>query len=97
MLPGGATAVVDSMHIALMVDPGNDDGAPSSTAEGVGFANGTDGDFALAMGSLLNAGIAVGSAIGQPKSPPALRSSNNPPNRTPAEACTLTTHPPPEG
>jgi hypothetical protein len=58
---GGATAVFDSMHIALMVDPGNDDGSPSATEDGVGFSNGTCGDFALATGKLLNAGIAVGS------------------------------------
>jgi hypothetical protein len=35
----------------------------------VGFANGTGGDFALATGTLLNAGIVVGSAIGQPEKP----------------------------
>ena len=58
---GGATAVFDSMHIALMVDPGNDDGLPSATEEGVGFSNGTCGDFTLATGTLLNAGIVVGS------------------------------------
>lgn len=57
---GGAT-VFDSMHIALMVDPGNNDGSPTATEQGVGFSNGTSGDFALATGTLLNAGIVVGS------------------------------------
>ena len=48
---GGATAVFDSMNIALMVDRGNNDGTPSSTEQGIGFSNGTYGDFALATGS----------------------------------------------
>jgi hypothetical protein len=34
---------------------------PSATEDGVGFSNGTCGDFALATGTLLNAGIVVGS------------------------------------
>ena len=55
------TTVFDSMHIALMVDPGNDDGTPSSTEQGIGFSNGTHGDFALANGTLKSAGIVVGS------------------------------------
>jgi hypothetical protein len=40
-----------TMNIALMVDRGNNDGAPSSTADdGVTFANGTSGDIMLAKG-----------------------------------------------
>jgi len=58
---GGATAVFDSMNIALMVDRGNDDGTPSSTEQGIGFSNGTCGDFALATGTLKSADIVVGS------------------------------------
>jgi hypothetical protein len=57
---GGATAVFDSMHIALMIDPGNNDGSPSATEDGVGVSHGTCGDVALATGTLLNAGIVVG-------------------------------------
>jgi len=45
----------DTMNIALMVDRGNNDGAPSSTLSGgVTFANGTQGDFALATGTLVS-------------------------------------------
>jgi hypothetical protein len=57
--PGGAAAF-DTMHIALMVDPGNDDGSPSATQQRVGFSNGTDGDFALATGTLRTATIVQG-------------------------------------
>jgi hypothetical protein len=57
----GGGAVFDSMNIALMVDRGDDDGTPSATEQGVGFSNGTHGDFALATGVLKSAGIVVGS------------------------------------
>jgi hypothetical protein len=50
--------IINSMNIALMVDPGNNDGAPSSAqAGGASFANGTGGDFALATGSLVSASL----------------------------------------
>jgi hypothetical protein len=49
-----------SMHIALMVDRGNDDGALSSTESGgVTFANSTRGDYALATGTLSSASLGV--------------------------------------
>jgi hypothetical protein len=48
--PGGANGF-DTLDIALMVDPGNDDGTPGATEEGIGFSNGTCGDFALATGT----------------------------------------------
>lgn len=51
----GAGTTFSSLHVALMVDPGNDDGMPSATEDGVGFANGTGGDFALATGTLVSA------------------------------------------
>jgi PEP-CTERM motif len=48
-----------SLDIALMADPGNNDGASSSTPSGLSFANtgatGAADDFALATGSLLSA------------------------------------------
>ena len=48
-----------SLDIALMADPGNNDGASSSTAAGLSFANtgatGAADDFALASGSLMSA------------------------------------------
>ena len=48
-----------SLDIALMADPGNNDGALSSTPSGLSFANtgatGAADDFALATGSLLSA------------------------------------------
>jgi hypothetical protein len=49
-----------TMHIALMVDRGNNDGAPSSTEfGGTSFANGTRGDYALATGTLSSATLQV--------------------------------------
>jgi hypothetical protein len=60
----GATTF-NSMNIALMVDRGNNDGAPSSTEfGGTTFANGTHGDYALATGTLVSAGIDVDPATG---------------------------------
>lgn len=59
--PGGAVSF-DTMHIALMVDPGNNDGAPSSTQQGVGFSNGTNGDFTVADGELINATVTFDAA-----------------------------------
>src|ERR1700733_943744 len=48
-----------SLDIALMADPGNNDGASSSTPSGLSFANtgatGAADDFVLATGSLLSA------------------------------------------
>jgi PEP-CTERM motif len=48
-----------SLDIALMADPGNNDGASSSTPSGLSFANtgatGAADDFALATGSLVAA------------------------------------------
>jgi hypothetical protein len=48
-----------SLSIALMADPGNNDGASSSTPSGLSFANtgatGAADDFVLATGSLLSA------------------------------------------
>jgi hypothetical protein len=56
---GGVTSF-SSMHIALMVDPRNNDGSLSSTdSGGVGFANGTRGDYALATGKLSSASLGV--------------------------------------
>jgi hypothetical protein len=56
---GGVTSF-NSMHIALMVDQGNNDGALSSTElGGVGFANGTCDDHALATGTLSSATLGV--------------------------------------
>ncbi len=53
----GATGLsFDTMTIKLMVDAGNDDGVPSSTLDdGLGFSNGTAGDYALATGTLVSA------------------------------------------
>ena len=50
--------VFDTLNVALMVDPGNNDGTPSATAGGLTFANGTPGDYALARGSLVSAALA---------------------------------------
>jgi hypothetical protein len=48
-----------SLDIALMADPGNNDGASSSTPSGLSFANagatGAADDFVLATGSLISA------------------------------------------
>ena len=56
----GATGrVFDKLDIALMVDPHNNDGALSATPTGVGFANGTGGDYALATGHLVSATMSV--------------------------------------
>lgn len=53
----------DTMHIALMVDPGNNDGAPRSTiSDGAIFDNGTSGDIALATGTLVSANIVTDSS-----------------------------------
>ena len=58
--PGaGGAAAFDTMNIALMVDRNNNDGTPSATEQGVGFANGTHGDFALAKGTLFEANLLV--------------------------------------
>ena len=59
--PGGVVTF-DTMHIALMVDRGNNDGAPSSTVGGgATFANGTIGDVKLLTGTLVSAGITTDS------------------------------------
>ena len=49
--------VFDTLNVTLMVDPGNNDGAPSATVDGFTFANGTPGDYALARGSLVSAAL----------------------------------------
>lgn len=49
----------NTMDIALMVDHGADDGVPSSTQAGIGFENGTDGDFALLHGTLVSATLDI--------------------------------------
>jgi len=49
--------VFDTLNVALMVDPGNNDGAASATLGGLTFANGTPGDYALARGSLVSAAL----------------------------------------
>jgi hypothetical protein len=60
LAPSTGAPVFSSLNIALMVDPGNNDGAPSSTQSGgASFANGTAGDFALATGSLVSASLAL--------------------------------------
>jgi hypothetical protein len=56
---GPAGRMFDKLDIALMVDPHNNDGALSATATGVGFANGTGGDYALATGHLVSATMSV--------------------------------------
>ena len=55
--PPGGPVSFDTMHIALMVDPGNNDGTPSSTLQGIGFSNGMHGDVALATGTLSKATV----------------------------------------
>lgn len=60
LAPSTGAPIFSSLNIALMVDPGNNDGAPSSTqAGGASFANGTGGDFALATGSLVSASLSL--------------------------------------
>ncbi len=53
---GSATAFA-SLNVALMVDPGNNDGTPSATQQGIGFSNGTHGDFAVATGTMVSASL----------------------------------------
>jgi hypothetical protein len=60
--PAGGPVSFDTMHIALMVDPGNNDGTTSSSEQGIGFSNGTDGDFALADGELIKATVTFDAA-----------------------------------
>ena len=55
----GAPPHFSKLDISLMVDPGNNNGAVSATTDGVGFANGTRGDFALATGSLVSAALRI--------------------------------------
>jgi hypothetical protein len=50
--------------IALMGDPGNNDGALSSTISGLAFANGTTGDITLATGSLVSGKFSLNPAPG---------------------------------
>jgi hypothetical protein len=60
LLPAnGGPPNFSQLDIKLMVDPGNNDGAVSATTAGVGFANGTGGDFALATGTLVSAALAI--------------------------------------
>jgi hypothetical protein len=57
-----------SGHVALMADPGNNDGAASSTLSGLTFANtgptGTADDITLATGSLVSGHYALNPAPG---------------------------------
>jgi hypothetical protein len=55
-----------SMNVALMVDPHNDDGALSASPDGIGFANGTADDIALATGTLKKASITFDGNVGHP-------------------------------
>jgi hypothetical protein len=55
--PPGGPVSFDTMHIALMVDPGNNDGTPSASEQGIGFSHGMHGDFALATGTLTKATV----------------------------------------
>jgi hypothetical protein len=51
----------NSLQMSLKADPGNNDGAVSSTlAGGVGFAKGTAGDITLASGSLISGSFKFG-------------------------------------
>src|SRR5690348_10304826 len=52
-------AAFDSMDVAIMVDRGNDDGTISATPTGIGFANGTCGDYALATGHYVSAQLSI--------------------------------------
>jgi hypothetical protein len=49
--------VFDTLNVGLMVDPGNNDGTPTATRNGIAFANGTPGDYALARGSLVSSAL----------------------------------------
>jgi hypothetical protein len=60
LLPAnGGPPVFSKLDVKLMVDPGNNDGTPSATQAGVGFANGTAGDYALATGTLVSAALSI--------------------------------------
>jgi hypothetical protein len=59
LAPSTGAPITSSLNIALMVDPGNNDGAATATQSGVSFANGTAGDFALATGSLVSASLSL--------------------------------------
>jgi len=54
----GATTF-DTMDVTIMVDRGNDDGPISATPTGIGFANGTAGDYALATGHFVSAKLSI--------------------------------------
>ena len=56
----------DTMNVALMVDPGNNDGTLRATPDGIGFSNGTDDDIPLATGTLSKASITFDGNIGHP-------------------------------
>jgi hypothetical protein len=53
----GGLPVFDTLKVSMVVDPGNNDGVLSSTANGLDFANGTRGDHILAQGDLVSAAL----------------------------------------
>jgi hypothetical protein len=59
LAPSAGPPIFNSLNIALMVDPGNNDGAASATLTGASFANGAGGDFALATGTLVSAALSL--------------------------------------
>jgi hypothetical protein len=52
----------DTLNVKLMVDPGDDDGTPLAAMNGLSFSNGTHGDYALAIGSLVSASLSFNPA-----------------------------------
>ena len=67
--PPGGVETFTSMNVALMVDPPNNDGELSASPDGIGFANGTGDDIALATGTLaaqLTSGIEFAGNVGHP-------------------------------
>src|SRR4051794_32099460 len=53
--------VFDTLDVKLMLDPGHNDGAASSTLTGgIGFANGTEDDVELAHGSIVSGHFVAG-------------------------------------
>jgi hypothetical protein len=58
----GHGGIFNSLDIALVADPGNNDGSPSSTLSGVAFSNGTAGDFLLASGKLASVSLVLDAA-----------------------------------
>jgi hypothetical protein len=65
LAPSNGAPIFSKLNIALRIDPANNDGTPSATQSGASFANGTVGDYTLATGSLVSAGLAL-NAIPEP-------------------------------